>query len=651
MLKPYLPYLVVSLMACGEGGPPMPVDDNEVVLADHCNPLSTDSCMQPWPSSFYLKEDSATETGYRVNYAVELAPVSTRDVPVDVTRFNLLDGFSIGSQIIAYFKSGVSPEGLLSISKLEESTKDGQAIAIIAFDTGERVPFYAEMDANAKGDFVPALIIRPQTPLRHNTRYAVVIRDGLKDLEGIALKAPDAFRRLRDQESSKSEMLHAYQDKMESLFSFLATQGIERKSLILAWDFHTSSAKAVTQNLVAMVAKAKTELPADGPDYVVEENIVQEASEKHLLRAVSGKMQVPSFLATDELHSMLQLDDKGLPKYRGNQPFHFQINIPRCAETAAGPLPVLVFGHGLFVGPESELLSWLHKKLSNKWCMVMVSTHWTGLSDEDLITILNHVLPDFSKFPIVTDRLQQAHVNVHAVVQLMKGKFLQDEAMQVNGHAITDGKEIYYIGYSNGGIQGVGFAALTDQIERFVFNVSGGWWSQMMERSSNFEILATLLGNVYEDPLDRLQLIALSQHLWDYTDPIVWAPYVIKSPLDGIAKKRILLQESKYDDQVPNRTTRAIARALGLDGLATMLEPIYGIEEKAGPLDSAYTQWNIGPKLIPPEKNVPAPVPKDEESAHKVLRVWDTCIAQQKAFLTPAGQVTQTCTSLCNEDK
>jgi hypothetical protein len=348
---------------------------------------------------------------------------------------------------------------------------------------------------------------------------------------------------------------------------------------------------------------------------------------------------------------MLQLDDKGLPKYRGEQPFHFQINIPRCAETATGPLPVLVFGHGLFVGPKSELLSWLHKKLGNKWCMVQVSTHWVGLSDLDLVTILNHVLPDFSKFPIITDRLQQAHVNIHTVVQLMKGKFLQDDAMKVNGQAITDGKEMYYIGYSNGGIQGVGFAALTDQIERFVFNVSGGWWSQMMERSSNFEILATLLGNVYQDPLDRLQLIALSQHLWDYTDPITWAPYVIKSPLPGFEKKRILLQESKYDDQVPNRTTRAIARILGLDGLGTMLEPIFGIEEKSGPLDSAYTQWDIGPKLIPPEKNVPAAVPKDEESAHKVLRVWNTCIAQQKEFLKIDGQVTQTCTSLCNEDK
>jgi hypothetical protein len=73
---------------------------NYKVLPEHCNPLSTDSCLHPWPSTFYLKQDATTETGYRVNYPQQALPVTVKGLALEPARFNQPDGFSIGSQII-----------------------------------------------------------------------------------------------------------------------------------------------------------------------------------------------------------------------------------------------------------------------------------------------------------------------------------------------------------------------------------------------------------------------------------------------------------------------------------------------------------------------------------------------------------------------
>ncbi|MFH1131848.1 MAG: Ig-like domain-containing protein, partial [Pseudomonadota bacterium] len=203
-------YLCFSCASTGQ--------EDEKVLPSHCNPLSEGPCLTPWPSSFYLKEDSTTVTGYRVNYPTEAMPKNRDGKPIDPARFNVLDGFSIGSQVVVYFKAGVSKEGLPKVEDLEYSISDQSPIWILEHDTGVRVPFFAETDANAKGSFVPALIIRPQVPLKHNSRYIVVIKEGLKNASGASLQPPDPFLRLRDKESTSRETLRAEGERLKAVF-------------------------------------------------------------------------------------------------------------------------------------------------------------------------------------------------------------------------------------------------------------------------------------------------------------------------------------------------------------------------------------------------------------------------------------------------
>ena len=639
--------LLAGLAGCGDP------EEEQQALAEYCNPISADHCLLPWPSSFYLKKDAAASTGYRVNYPKEAMPKNVDGAALDPARYNLADGFSIGSQILVTFKSGLSAEGLPTQNNLAGSVGDSCLIWVMDTREGKRVPLFAELDANIRDNEIATLIIRPQVPLKFNTPYAVVLRRGLKDAQGAPLSAPEPFRRIRDGEDISDKTLATESTRLTAVIEFIEKKAnISRSDLILAWTFHTASQQSVQGNLLGMVEGALSKLPATGPQFTsVKSTDLDKSKEPNLLRIIDGQMLVPSYLASDASNSWLKLDAKGKPVYRGLQSFAFRVHIPHCVRTASAPLPVLVFGHGLFSTLTGELLSDYHKKLHNRLCMVEVTTRWLGLSELDIADILMDVLTkDFSNLPRITDQIQQANVNMHTLVKLMKGSFLKDTSMQVDNKPVTDGKTLYYLGISNGGIQGVAFSAISRDIERFVFNVSGGWWSLMMQRSNAFYGLSVMLERRYPSALDRLLLISLSQHLWDYTDPISFAAHPLTSPLPGRKKKQILMQEAKDDEAVPNLATRGVARALGLPALTPAVEEVYGLPQKSGPLDSAYVQWNTDPPVKPPGTNVPAPSPKPEDSGHEKVRTLESCIKQLEAFFKPDGKVVHTCDGPCNPD-
>ena len=639
-----LVFLLVLTSSCS-------TEEGEKTLPSYCNPLSTDHCFLPWPSSFYLKKDSATETGYRVNYPKEAMAVNNEGVSVDPARYNLLDGFSVGSQAIVLFASGVSEQGLPGQGDLAKSVSDSSPIWMLSYDKGERVPLFAEIDSNAEGEEVGALIIRPQKPLEFNTRYVVVLRKGLKDRAGAPLQAPDPFRRLRDGEPSSSAELERQRGPIGEVLAFLDKQKVPRQDVVLAWDFHTTSREAVQGNVLGMVDAALAKLPAAGPAFSNLQVINFTATEEpHLLRRIDGEFEVPSFLASDAPDSLLKLDAKGKPVYRGLQKFKFRINVPRCAETATGPLPVLIFGHGLFGSYRTETSQDYHKKLIDSLCMVEAVTTWHGLAEVDIAPIVNTAILDWSKLPRITDRLQQGHVNFQVLVELMQGDLLKDKTLEVNGQPLTDGKELYYLGISLGGIQGVVFSALNKTITRSAVHVSAGWWSMMMQRSSNFQVFDVMLDRIYPNPTDQLINIHISQQQFDYTDPIVWGRHLLSNPLPGRPIKRIAMQESRYDDQVPNICTRAVARSIGLTALTPAVEQVYGLPQAAGPLDSAYTQFDVDPPVKPYPGNTPAPKPKKEDSAHDQVRHSDVWARQLELFFKPDGRVENPCNGACDPD-
>ncbi len=606
-----------------------------------CNPLSGDDCATPFPSSFYETADATSPTGWRVTVADRVWPSTATGTPYKAAQLVGRDGFSPATPFVVYFKAGVDATKLPGDADLASSVQSTSTVQVIDLADGSHLPVMAELDANAdpaNGDR-QSLIIRPMARLKNGGHYAVAIV-GLHNAKGGDL-TPPGFRALRDKQPL-NKALTAMKASYEQLFTQLSSAGIARNhDLVLAWDVYIESDASVTTRLVTMRDTALAWVDGGHLGYHVTSS-TDMPSDPNLLREIVGTIDVASFLQGDGPTDTLLLDGNGQPMLRGVGSAPFVVHIPKCAQTATAPLPVIVFGHGLFGQAQTELSTDYQKQLGNTLCMVQIGTDWIGLAKYDFPTIAQNVLGDLNHFDIVSDRLQQAHVNAQILTRLFVKSIKDDAALQVGGHAVTDGSQLYYYGISDGGIQGGTFMALSKDITRGVLNVPGSEWSLMMLRSADFNGLKMFLDSVYPDQLDQQILIAAMQSYWDYTDPINYAPHLLANPLPGTPTKHMLLQESIGDAQVPNLATRVLARAVGVPG-NDLEQPVFGIVDMPAPLDSAYTQWDVHPTPLPADVDKP---PMDNQ-AHEAIRRLPALIAQLQAFFKPNGMVTTTCTGPC----
>ena len=624
----FLALVAVGVAACDRPAEPPPEP------AAGCNPLG-DACATPFPSSFYQRADATSATGVRVAIPEGVLPVSQKGIAISPARINGRDGFSPATSFVAYFEGGVDAKSLPPLGDAAASVAPTSSVQLFDFATGERVPLIAEIDLNAQPTVGErqAVLIHPLVRLKPGTRYVVALA-GLLGRDG-APASTVGFRALRDG-AVLSNALAGFAPRYEELFAFLATKGLARASLSLAWDVTTASDYDATGHLEAMRDEALGRVAAGTLGYKVTAS--SDPADPHLFRAITGSFDVPSFLASDAVDAMMNFGADGKPAVRALGSANFVIHVPQCARAAKGPLPVMVFGHGLFGSADGELSSDYLKSLGDTLCMIQIGTDWIGLAMPDVGTVASKVLPDFNNISIITDRLQQAHVNAQVLAALFVKKMKDDPLLALDGKPITDGSEMYYYGISDGGIQGGTFMALAPGIVRGVLNVPGANLSLLMYRSGAFRSLKLLIGLFYGDPLDHQLLITLSQSEWDRTDPISFVPHLLANPLSGVPLKRILVQESIDDATVPNVATEVMARTMGLPGM-DLERPVFGIPEKTGPLDSAYTQWDSHPTPVP----APGNVPPQDNGAHEAARRMPVLIQQLGAFFRPDGRVESLC--------
>jgi hypothetical protein len=627
MLRHTVPVLVLA--ACGADAP--------AVLPDAppptCNPVG-DDCVTPFPSS-YFEVAAPTATGVRVAIPDGILPMSTAGVVFRTDRLNRRDGFSPASPFLAYFAAGVDGAGLPGQGDLAASVTPASSVQILERPAGARVPVFAELDANASAGQRQVLLIRPMVRLKPATRYIVALV-GLKDRSGAPL-APAPFAALRDRTALPPEVA-PLATRYEDLFAELEAAGVARSSLTLAWDVTTGT--EATDHLVAM---RDTALAATDVSYRVV-SATDTPSDPDRLRELQIAVSGPWFLDSNADDATMSFSADGQPARNGSHDFPVTVEIPRCAATATRSLPLVVIGHGLFGNARDTLADRRFLGVANTNCVVMIGTDWIGTSSADLAILAKYVVPDLNNIYIVTDRLQQAHVNAQVMTRLFTTTLRNDPALSVGGRPVSDGTEAYYFGASDGGIQGSTYMALQPDIVRGVLNVPGCEWTLMIWRSTHFNAFLPILGAIYPDPFDRQLLTAVTQSEWDYSDPATFAPHLLRDPLPGVPAKRILLQESVGDAQVPNLATEILARTIGVDGLE-LEQAVYGVAEEVGPLASAYTQWNIHPQPLPPAGDMPA---TDDNGAHSGIQFLAPLQSQLSQFFKPDGLVQATCGGPCD---
>jgi hypothetical protein len=571
-----------------------------------CDPLDPAVCLQPFPNDFFTEAAPTTETGRRVAFNDLVMPKNRFGRPIEALDYNFSDGFSPGQAIVtkvpgletleAFRNSNLPP-----IDEPARSLRKDSPVVVINTRTFKPHLVWAEVDLNPADPADRNLIIRPGENFEEGTRYIVALRN-LKDAEGDAIGAGDAFARYRDGTATDARAT-----RMQSIFMTLLKAGVPRKNLFLAWDFTVASAQSTTNRMLSIRDRAFEGLgdhnladrvvAGGSPAFTVnpdvddslgsdQDGVVDYTPEQdsRIRRKVRGQIVVPCYLDAPGCPPGAQF--RYVPASDGLVPlqlpgnttaYDFTCNIPR----HDGPLRPALYGHGLLGDHRSEINQGQLKDLSIEHGFLFCAVDWNGMAFRDVPTIVQ-MLQDLSRFPALTDHVQQGYLGFLFLGRAM----LHDQGIftdpAFDGTAV-DRSTLVYDGNSQGGIYGGALTAISPDIRKATLGVPGMNYSTLLRRSvdfdtyahGNFEGVETDAGlyDNYPNELERPLILGLMQMLWDRSDPNGYAHHMTSDPLPNTPQHDVLLHVGFGDHQVADVTTEVEARTIGARVHRPLLEP------------------------------------------------------------------------------
>jgi hypothetical protein len=627
-----LGFVFSAVAACGG-------DDGGSGIAAECNPLGGQTCLMPWPSSAFLKEDATTVTGYRIDLDNASMPMNIDSFPIDPAFFNRWDGFAPSGPIVALFPKGVSGTGLPHPDRPDESLAATSPIVLVDMDRMERAPFFAEIDQNVEEVTQRALIIRPLVRLKPNTHYAVGLRNTLTAADGTPLEAPEAFAAVRDGGTFRHPRFHP--ESYDAIFAALGASGLQKEDTVLAWDFRTASDEFLTSDLLTMRDAAQPAIGDAGANLSFTKTAFT-ADQQLVWKAFSGTFKSPDFLTDGEAtDSVLRRDADGKPQMMGMRDANYAVLVPRCAETATLPIPTIVFGHGLFGSGADYLDDGFLQKVADQFCFIVVAGDFIGLTKRQLnVAVLS--ANDLNKAGGITEKLAQSVIDFIALENLVRGPMAADVDFQRNGSPIIDPSRVYYLGGSLGGIMGNVFMAYDQNITRGALGVPGGAWSMLFERSVAWSPLKTAAQGSYTDPLEYQSLIILLAMHFEPVDPITTAARVIMDPMPDTPAKQILMYEAIGDCLVSNYSTETVARTMGIEQIMPTVKPMWGITGSTSTLTSGINVYDEHPTPLPPSTTNAQP--SEDNGTHSGVNKRQAVLDEVREFVLN-GNITQACKS------
>ncbi|MGC4868456.1 hypothetical protein ACLQ3B_23825 [Micromonospora sp. DT53] len=630
-----------------------------------CDPIDPTACLLPFPNDYFTVPDRSSPTGKRVHFAAAAMPANVQGTPIDPTEWNRQDGFSPGSPILVRVPGlDAAATGIAPVTDIGRSLAPDAPIVLLNARTGERTPYWAELDAHAAGQpDRQLLIIRPAVALAEGTRYVVGLR-GLRDGNAALIPAPKAFTAyltgagLRQRDARGSQL--------RRIAAELNRTGVKRHSLYLAWDFTVASRHGLTGRMLAIRDNAFADLGRAAPPITVTQVTDYSPEQDPLIaRQVTGTIGVPSYLTGDGgPGSRLHYGSAGgagtppapnaLPTPSGaTVAADFVCNIPRSA-SAARPAHLSLYGHGL-LGRPTEINAGNVKTMSNTHNFTFCATSWIGMAAADVPFVAGS-FTDLSVFPAVADRLQQSFLNFLFLGRAMihPDGFAANPAFRdtTARPLINRRGGLHYDGNSQGGINGGALTAIAQDWTRSVLGVPAMNYSTLLQRSVDFAPFQTVLDGSYPDKVDQQLVLALLQMLWDRSEANGYAQHMTDRPLPRTPAHQVLMHVAFGDQQVSPAAAEVQARTVGArlhtpalaDSWSLDVRPYWGITpvRRYPYTGSAIVIWNSGAAHAPPPTNLAPAGPEFGEDPHAFPRAQAGAQKQKAVFLL-TGTVVDVC--------
>jgi hypothetical protein len=675
--------------------------------AANCEVLNAAACMLPYPSDRFLEPDLTRPAGFNpLRAAISASALPSVTGPaLDPAPYNELDGFSPGSQILMHFEGAGVDLAATGASRLIDvgapiskpyvgiRTHDDTSIQstspslLIDADTGEQILHFLEVDARAAGN--PArqsVVMRPARTLTPGKRYIVAMRD-LIQLGGAPVVAEATFAALRDFRPTTFGQIEDRRAHYEAnIFPQLASAGVVRGDLLLAFDFTVQSDDALTQSMLAMRDASYTWLAGGNAAFTVDSVVENDCSIPGTIiwRIVDGSYEVPLFLTADpeaNINSLGTINDPnsdGIPDQNGVTDPPYTISLPCSALLPVPPTAhSMLLGHGLF-GVGQDMVTGFGDFLDGSY--IAGATNFRGMSSDDLPWVGGAIIglgsSQLNNFPAFAARLKQGQINTLTLSRMMKhGLFNTHPCFEIRSPLPPDctlagpdplavgvfpgspsvDVEMFYFGVSLGGIMGTWYAALTEDTERFNVDVPAANFGILLQRSTQFATFDTLLNSIgLSDPMDKILGLGLIHELWASSEPTGYLHQL--APEIASTDKNLMVTVAWLDKQVSNQATEIMVRSLGISNHeGSVQQGLVGIPDTLGAQDSAMVIYDTGSfdlfnplhlSHIPPLANI---IPSSTCDPHGGPRISiPASLDQAEEFLQPGGQVVNFCTGICD---
>jgi hypothetical protein len=640
--------LPLALAACSGGKAPPAEDDSAAPVARaDCDPTAPSLCGMPFPSTFYMREDASSGTGWRIDLGPKTLPANIDLQQPAPTFWNERDGWSVATPLLAH-RGLVSLDGVAGHETIEASLADDSPTVVIDLETGERVAHWCERDLAIEDSDRSLFMCHPAAPWTYGRRYAVGLRR-LTDPSGAPLQPSAGFQALRDGGSSGDAEIDAQLDLRRSvyddtIFPALEAQGWARDELLLAWDFVVGSKEQITGRAVHLRDLSLAWVGQNGVPYTIDE--VEAAPNETTAFRVRGHFTAPLYTDVDAPGALLTRDADGMPYENGTTTIPFTVVVPNSVVEAGVPAPVVQYGHGL-LGGQGEVQGGYLSEMADRYGWIVFAVDWTGMKDDDVGPISLMLVQDLGRFAIIPERSHQGFVEFHVSMRLVTEHLVADAAFAsatVDGGSLIDPTRRYYYGNSQGGILGAAYGAISADVERVALGVGGGPYHLLLTRSHDFEPFFQLFKTMYPDPAHISYWLALIQTLWDEAEGSGYAPAMIADPLPGAPAKTTLSQVAIGDAQVTTLGAQFIARGHGASFIGQPVREAWGIPTVAGPTTSSvYVEWDYG--LDEPVVNHP---PSADTDPHELPR-RERAAQDQIAHFFATGEILDFCEGPCQD--
>lgn len=597
MMRKAVEVTLVAALLCG-------CSDDEVlpgVEAIYAASETTD--LTPYPSNRYtVPADTATGLSLAISASNTADYILDPGLSVTVDELNEMNGFSPTGGVIVAFDGPIDVTGIALPPDFDAFTDEPPPLLDASAYQQPDAPFMlidVDPDSEHRGEaigLVPrwweqpkddyyiadeyTLLAQPAVPLRPGTRYLFAILDGLKARSG-----GEVTRSALTEELIAGRLSDDYAAEVDAGLEVLAEAGVSRDRVKLVTTFTTATVQDGT--LAAARIARESAAPA-----------ILEPWEIETAENAEGRVQYRVVFEAPEYRKPLpdgrwELDDDGdpIPQEMVGLEAFMGVSDAQSAE----PRTVVIYGHGLG-GDKGGTWGTAGRLASLNAAVFSIDSPHHGSrgdgADNDFTPIARFFGVDFTENTFVIGKARD-NFRQMAIDQLNLVRFIQSlDTLDILPPGAPDGipdldtTRIVYIGHSFGSVQGASIFALAPEIGHAVWNVGGASLMMLLRDSNLFGILVDgLRPDGYSDG-SVARFMAIAQAIVDPGDPINYARHAQLEPTPGVsgwAARDVLIQEVIDDTIVPNTTSRALARAAGLQ-LLDPLEPVTGLQAVDGPV-------------------------------------------------------------------